>query len=530
MNKAKQILSVIFWLLFLLGITFLSSDSFFDSKLIPKWVAFGALFIILIMFNAIGTIMQEKHRIIIYPTMSDMLLIISIILISQSLLGFLQYNNLPYHTTQGISGSFDNPAGFAATLSSGFPFVLLGLSEKKQYRKKIHLAALICIMLGLYFSYSRAGIISIVAVLLSGGLKFITNKSKVRIILIAIWTLIIVALFILKQDSATGRILIWLCSLKMIEKHWLIGYGHGGFEAHYMDFQAEYLRQNPDSRFSMLADTVQYPFNEYLYTTINYGIIGLCLIIIYVAYMIHRYMGNKTPERHAALLCIISVLSFSMFSYPLMYPFVWFILIYASSILLSDLKIGKPSFKPIPYKIIASILVILACFTCYKGYSWLNAEIKWKKVAVLQSYNENVLSEYSRIYNTLNTDRYFLYNYAYALYRANNFDKANEIAKECRLLWADYDLEMLMGYIAEKQKNFYLAEFHYKTAGYMCPNRFMPLFSLMTLSDTSGDTKEAVKYAEMILNKPIKIHSSEINNIRSAAETVINKHIQVSLN
>lgn len=64
----------------------------------------------------------------------------------------------------------------------------------------------------------------------------------------------------------------------MISERWLCGWGAGGFEAHYMDYQAEYFKCHPEANaISMLADNVQYPFSEYLYIMTNFGVAGLAV-------------------------------------------------------------------------------------------------------------------------------------------------------------------------------------------------------------------------------------------------------------
>ena len=51
----------------------------------------------------------------------------------------------------------------------------------------------------------------------------------------------------MKKDSADGRLLVWICSMNMIKDNLLLGWGIGGFEAHYMDYQASYFERNPNS-------------------------------------------------------------------------------------------------------------------------------------------------------------------------------------------------------------------------------------------------------------------------------------------
>lgn len=63
------------------------------------------------------------------------------------------------------------------------------------------------------------------------------------------------------------------------------------------------------------------------------------LLTAFIAMLIWRYRKNRTKERLAAILSIMSVLVFSLFSYPLMFPFVWLSIIYGSIILFADIKI-----------------------------------------------------------------------------------------------------------------------------------------------------------------------------------------------
>lgn len=87
-------------------------------------------------------------------------LIISVVGVFQALYGLLQYTG--YMETQSyfsILGAFDNPAGFAVSISLCYPF-LLHQSALGQ-RRKIKLFA--CVFLGIVavLSGSRAGILSL---------------------------------------------------------------------------------------------------------------------------------------------------------------------------------------------------------------------------------------------------------------------------------------------------------------------------------------------------------------------------------
>ena len=89
--------------------------------------------------------------------------------------------------------------------------------------------------------------------------------------------LIAIGAFILysqKKDYANGRLLIWNVSVEMIKDKPLFGLGHDTFQAKYMNYQAEYFRNNPNSRYKLLADNVKHPFNEFIKVAVEFGIVS----------------------------------------------------------------------------------------------------------------------------------------------------------------------------------------------------------------------------------------------------------------
>ena len=187
---------------------------------------------------------------------------------------------------------------------------------------------------------------------------------------------------------------------------------------------------------------------------------------------------------------------------------------------MADMKITLPR-KSAIMKTSATVAIIVCGFVSYKLYKWSDAEIRWKRVAVSQHSDKNILEEYADIYTTLHDDRYFMYNYAYQLYQAEDYVSAYKYARECRNLWADYDVEILLGHISGRLDNCDEAEQHYINAEAMCPKRFRPLFYLMKLSEENKDFPKAVRYAGEILCKQIKIPSTEVDQIRREAEKIV---------
>ncbi len=68
---------------------------------------------------------------------------------------------------------------------------------------------------------------------------------------------LVVWVLLYEKDSADGRLLIWQCSINMAKEAPWIGHGIDSFEAHYMDYQADYFKKHGQSRYAMLADNVK---------------------------------------------------------------------------------------------------------------------------------------------------------------------------------------------------------------------------------------------------------------------------------
>ena len=134
-------------------------------------------------------------------------------------------------------------------------------------------------------------------------------------------------LYYKKKDSADGRLLIWKCTWEMMQTTPIAGNGIDCFHKNYVDYQTNYFKQHPDSRFVMLADNVKHPFNEYLLIGVQFGIIGWILLIGMITFLLFCYRRQPMKEKYISLLALLSIAVFSFFSYPFTYPFVWIVTI-----------------------------------------------------------------------------------------------------------------------------------------------------------------------------------------------------------
>ncbi|MDR0574022.1 MAG: O-antigen ligase family protein [Tannerella sp.] len=503
MATVNRILPTLIFTFMCAGSLFLTTSFFVNEQVTPKWYwtffCSAALLLVYIVFS----FFTGKGEVTGRNSMPAACLIIVTLCLLQAVYGILQYVNMfPAVNGFRVTGSFDNPAGFAASLCAGFPFLLYFVFSEKLWKRYTAITTVIVIVAAIVLSASRAGVISLIAVGLAAFFYKIKIVAKWK------WTIITVllsvslsGLYFLKKDSADGRLLIWRCSLEMVKDKPLFGHGYGGFKAGYMNYQAEYFEHHPDSKYTILADNVNRPFNEYLLLLVNSGLFGLMVLILvfYRLWQIFKYNRSKTLFDYISYLCLLSIAVFALFSYPLTYPFVWVVGLSSIANLFYPLWRTQKRFL-----FDLRLIIILAVPVAgYLTYDRMRAEMKWCDIAhkSLRGRTEQMLPEYKLLYDKLKCNELFLYNYAAELNVVGQYEKSLTIAQECERLWADYDLQMLMADNYRQMQRYKDAEQHYKKASLMCPVKFMPLYELAKLYVEEWRDNEALSLANTILAK-----------------------------
>lgn len=509
MCKLCKIESLLFCLLCFVSI-FFYSHHMTDTYIVPKWCFTLLVLLVSIFVLSIKKLCNKTIRIDIVAYGC----IIVLITFCQALYGIGQWFQwIPSIRHYKIVGSFDNPAGFASCLCIGFPFVALCLKVAKGILLKVFLYLLASIIiLAVILSESRTGIMSIVVVVSIYYWHYVPLKRRTKtIVLTGVFFLFLGGSYFLKKDSADGRLLIWKCSWEMIKDSPVYGHGINSFRTHYMDYQAHHFEQHPDSKYSMLADNVLCPFNEYLAVLVDFGFLGFFILLVFIFFLLFCYYKQPGDEKRAALLSLLSAGVFSLFSYPFTYPFVWVIVCFDIYILLR--RVGCWVFAPIYKKSLCVILIIFCLGFLYRLYQRIEAEYRWNDIAYLHATDES-LDVYKSLMPVLGSNPYFLYNYAVALLDVGSLDNSLDKALQCRTYWADYELELLLGNIYERQRKYEMAEMYYKNASFMCPCRFIPLYQLFKLYQKTNDKEKFQVVSKLIIEKHVKVPSSLVRRMK----------------
>ncbi len=421
-----------------------------------------------------------------------------------------------------VAGNFDNPAGFALTLSLSLPIGihLLGLPQRFVSQQLCIAVALSIVILALGLSLSRTGWLSLLCT--SVYVFYIWGRHSRRWVglIMGVAVLIVVVCCFYKQDSTEGRSFVALCTWQQIVDAPWWGHGRYGFSAEYMDYQAAYLSLHPDSRFAWLADNIHHPFNEWLYLLVRYGIVGLSLLIGILLCLIPAIKRKVAEKSILPVGLLVAILPFTLFSYPLHYPLAWVML------LLSIGMLGrrtKEIFHVSAKQIIPALSLLFACGIAPLLYCTIRAEQEWYDVATrsLSGQTRYVMPRYEELYQRLKHSPHFLYNYAAELNYIGEYMCSQHILDKCMQRMNDYDTHLLAASNHEHMGNYGQAESLLRQASAMCPIRFIPLYQLVKIYGKMGRSDDQCRMAQQIMDKEVKIPSQRIAEMKDEMRYIL---------
>ena len=149
----------------------------------------------------------------------------------------------------------------------------------------------------------------------------------------------------------------------------------------------------------------------------------------------------------------------------------------------------------------------------------MTCEHEWAKLnrAVERHYTAAVIDRYDELSNHYNSNPRFLYSYMVAQYKVSRLDEATNTYHQLRQYADTYDMELLAGDTYRHKQLYAKALQHYETAMNMCPVRFAPLEGMMQTYRDSGDLLRADSIAQVILAKPVKVPSPQVEEIKRKA-------------
>jgi O-antigen polymerase len=382
---------------------------------------------------------------------------------------------------------------------------------------------------------SRSGFIGFIcgityAIYQNRGTKAFNKKfigAGVAIILFAF-----ISLLFYKPKSSQGRKLIYQVSFNMLFDNWKTGVGIGKFKAVYNEYQANYFIANDiDSKTALLADNTYYAFNDYLQWVIETGFIGLAILLVFFFLLWKRIKqlnnaNNNKPVIVAATSGLICIGVASLFSYPMqVWPVQSLALIFTAILLFHPQKSKEATIQRILIFISRSLniclfgVLIASTITLYQRKG---LEKNAQNLSML-GYKKLATEEYRKLSDQYPSTGYNRLNYTQHLYHANKLKEALVQVKETKGYYINNEVYSLQAKIENELGLFSEAEKSYLRAIYMVPNRMGSRFDLINFYLSQKDTANARKWANSILNMPIKVPSERTDYMLKATRDELKK-------
>lgn len=470
----------------------------------------------------------------------------------ESVWGFRQLYGFTYsnHHLFSLTGSFYNPGPYSGYLAVILPLALDMVLKYRSYtylwplRKKNLLywfstVTVVVVITILPAGMSRSAWIAagvscawIAWIRLSGREKLLelwNRYSRYRLVAIVFVSLILIGgiagAYLLKKDSADGRVLMWKIAAKVITENPVEGTGLGGFSTPYASAQETYFASGEASYTEKLvAGTPDYLFNEYLQLILELGIFGfICFVLLIGSCFYKGYKNGQT----AACGGLIALCVFAFSSYPLQLPSFCIVLTILLALCLTPPRYKETEPFTVKYRIRLSagftgLFILIMCGASYSIF-WLQKDMysnykEWSKIKMLHQVKayEQAAKAYARLYPVLGYEPAFLFEYAQCLSNQKEYELSNLYLEKATSLKVDPMIYNVMAKNYQAMGKFKEAERWLWKSIHLLPERIYPYYLLtkLYLDPGNNEQQKARNMAVIVLTKEPKVQSRAICEMR----------------
>ena len=535
-NRIRQIKAVVTWtvlwmaVLVLLSMVCVASSGLLPAETVGQWVWFDKASFLLAGCILSALIFKSKGDFISLDSVISWVLVV--LGGSEAILGLRQLYGFATsgHSMYALTGSFFNPGPYSGYLAMILPvclyqWLVCGRRGGRVVAGGVMLLILCVLPAGMSRSAWLAAGVSCLCVYAwhmdwTDKFRLLWQQQKQRVVMVVVggFCVLLLAgylLFVLKPDSARGRLFMWKITCRAIAEKPLTGYGIHNFAAAYGNAQETYFAAGDYEPWEeRVAGSPEYAFNEYLQAAVELGIpLAVCLLVVVVLCL---YRGVR-KGRYGICGAILSLMIFSFSSYPLQLPV--FIVTFGG--LLAACLSGADRWQWLGLAVSVGIIggfrlkndlqVEQAC------REWMNARVLYNAGAY-----QSAEKEYGRLYPLLRDRASFLFEYGHGLHKQQQFSKSNRILKEALQRSCDPMILNVIGKNYQQMGDCLSAEDWFIRSTHRLPGRIYPYYLLAKLyaepSFRQPDKFEKMKW--MVLTKEPKVHSTAIRQMREEIKKI----------
>ncbi len=535
-NRIRQIKAVVTWtvlwmaVLVLLSMVCVASSGLLPAETVGQWVWFDKASFLLAGCILSALIFKSKGDFISLDSVISWVLVV--LGGSEAILGLRQLYGFATsgHSMYALTGSFFNPGPYSGYLAMILPvclyqWLVCGRKGGRVVSGGVMLLILCVLPAGMSRSAWLAAGVSCLCVYAwhmdwTDKFRLLWQQQRQRVVMVVVggFCVLLLAgylLFVLKPDSARGRLFMWKITCRAIAEKPLTGYGIHNFAAAYGNAQETYFAAGDYEPWEeRVAGSPEYAFNEYLQAAVELGIpLAVCLLVVVVLCL---YRGVR-KGRYGICGAILSLMIFSFSSYPLQLPV--FIVTFGG--LLVACLSGADRWQWLGLAVSVGIIggfrlkndlqVEQAC------REWMNARVLYNAGAY-----QSAEKEYGRLYPLLRDRASFLFEYGHGLHKQQQFSKSNRILKEALQRSCDPMILNVIGKNYQQMGDCLSAEDWFIRSTHRLPGRIYPYYLLAKLyaepSFRQPDKFEKMK--RMVLTKEPKVHSTAIRQMREEIKKI----------
>lgn len=535
-NRIRQIKAVVTWtvlwmaVLVLLSMVCVASSGLLPAETVGQWVWFDKASFLLAGCILSALIFKSKGDFISLDSVISWVLVV--LGGSEAILGLRQLYGFATsgHSMYALTGSFFNPGPYSGYLAMILPvclyqWLVCGRRGGRVVAGGVMLLIFCVLPAGMSRSAWLAAGVSCLCVYAwhmdwTDKFRLLWQQQRQRVVMVVVggFCVLLLAgylLFVLKPDSARGRLFMWKITCRAIAEKPLTGYGIHNFAAAYGNAQETYFAAGDYELWEeRVAGSPEYAFNEYLQAAVELGIpLAVCLLVVVVLCL---YRGVR-KGRYGICGAILSLMIFSFSSYPLQLPV--FIVTFGG--LLVACLSGADRWQWLGLAVSVGIIggfrlkndlqVEQAC------REWMNARVLYNAGAY-----QSAEKEYGRLYPLLRDRASFLFEYGHGLHKQQQFSKSNRILKEALQRSCDPMILNVIGKNYQQMGDCLSAEDWFIRSTHRLPGRIYPYYLLAKLYAEPGfrQPDKFEKMKRMVLTKEPKVHSTAIRQMREEIKKI----------
>ncbi|MFT4202456.1 MAG: O-antigen ligase family protein [Chitinophagaceae bacterium] len=351
-------------------------------------------------------------------------------------------------------------------------------------------------------------------------------KFSLKHIVVCLILLLLVFLLLtfgIKSDSSLGRLLIYKISFRVLKDNWLTGIGIGQYPIVYKNYQAAYFEAGKyTNKELLLADNNKFAFNDYFQFVIEAGVFGFVILTFLFWGLYRLYIVHRSPNKPANLLLAVAqsvsvaILVAAFFTH--ISDRLTIVIIFIVCLVIITYNVWqRKHFKEMGLYVIYLSLILVGCLKL--NLTQIKRIIHKRQLNELSmqtgaGYLREAENGYRSLYPSMKNNPQYLFDFAALLKNREDYKSANFLLG--RLIKIDNNSfnYMALGdcywHLHQNQK----AEYCYRQAVNITPNRFYLRYQLFHYYIETGNLTLAEKTGRSILDLPIKIASRRVDEIR----------------